>query len=61
MASQNRPRSLLVGALLSGIGLVALMILLVLRASRHSSALGPRLPSELVKACAGFTIVWIDP
>ena len=56
-----RPRSLLVGAAVSGIGLVALMILLVPRASRHSSALGPRLPSKLVKAFAGFTIVWIDP
>jgi hypothetical protein len=37
------------------------MILLVPRASRLTSALGPRLPSKLVKACAGFTIVWIDP
>ena len=47
--------------LTSGIGLVALMILLVPRASRLTTAFGPRLPSELIEACAGFTIIWFDP
>lgn len=56
-----RPRSLLVGAVLSGIALVVFMILLVPRGSRLIKAFGPRLPSKLVKASAGFPIIWIDP